>query len=120
MIVHHEIKNIRAVTEHGFIADWKGLRLMCTDLREADGKMWRHSSVSRLDRTLPSYDDLKQLKRLCIGDEKTALQVFPPKDKHVDLSPLIRREVLHLWCCLEGDVTPDFRHYDPITRQLEV
>ena len=57
---------------------------------------------------MPTYADLMEMKRLCIGDHRTALQVFPPKTKHVNVAGKLGVEVLHLWSCLDGDVTPDF------------
>ena len=100
--LHLEL-NIIEMTEDGFWAKWNHLGMIYSIAVEDDGKSWLHASVSRADKTLPTYEDLGQLKRLCIGDHRTALQVFPPKDKHVNIA-----EVLHLWACLDGDVTPDF------------
>ncbi len=68
-----------------------------------EGKEWLHVSVSYPDK-LPTYDDLCEVKKTFIGDERTALQIFPPKVKHVN----IHNYCLHLFCCLDGDVTPDF------------
>lgn len=71
--------------------------------RYGDGKHWLHVSVSRKNRELPSWELLSQVKDLFIGPARTALQVLPPRAKHVNIAP-----VLHLFCCLDGDVTPDF------------
>jgi len=95
-------------SDDGYAARWNNLRFIVSKSIEEDGKRWLHASVSRKDRTLPTYDDLKQLKRLCIGEHRTALQVFPPMAKHVDIAGKLGTEVLHLWACLDGDVTPDF------------
>jgi hypothetical protein len=93
----------------GYAAQWRNLKFIVSAADALDGKLWLHASVSRLDRTLPTYQNLKDLKRLCIGDHRTALQVFPPKDKHINYgAELFGVEVLHLWCCLDSDVTPDF------------
>ena len=92
----------------GYAAKYLALKFMVTEGRALDGKMWLHASVSRLDGKMPSYDDLALLKKLCIGEHRTALQVFPPSDKHVNWAGERGMEVLHLWCCLDGDVTPDF------------
>jgi hypothetical protein len=66
--------------------------------------------VSRSDRTLPTYDDLCQLKRLCVGEHNLAIQVFPPADEHTSIGTALGVEVLHLWQCLDGRPIPDFRH----------
>lgn len=80
-----------------------GLNVLCSCTRELDGKTWLHVSFSYPDR-LPLYSDIIEAKRLFIGDKRTAYQVFPPLDKHVNTHPYC----LRLWCCLDGDVTPDF------------
>ena len=89
----------------GFRARYRHLRVICSEVKELDGRWWRHASVSRRDRQTPTYDDLKTLKSICIGEMLTAYQVFVPTDRHVNLS-----EVLHLWACVDGPVTPDFTH----------
>ena len=80
-----------------------GLGVLMSVARQLDGKFWLHVSFSRKS-TLPSYADMAEVKSLFIGDDKTALQVFPAQDKHVNLMAT----TLHLWHCLDGDVTPDF------------
>jgi len=70
---------------------------------EQDGKRWLHVSCSRPTR-LPSWDDLRRVKDLFVGRERTALQVVPPASRHINIHP----NCLHLWACLDGDVTPDF------------
>ena len=91
------------MAEDGYAAEYQDLYFIVSINTEKDGKRWLHASVSRKDGTLPNYQDLKKLKSLCIGEDKTALQVFPPATKFVNIY-----EVLHLWTCLDGDVTPDF------------
>lgn len=90
-----------------------GLRVVCkrtrqlvilTVRREADGKRWLHLSTSFPGR-MPSYAELAEAKRLFIGDERAALQVFARKSEHVNIAP----NVLHLWHCFDGDPLPDFR-----------
>jgi len=107
-IIDPRLRDVKE-TPHGYSGRYKDLLLLATERVEADGKLWRHTSVSRRDKKIPTYDDLLTLKKLCIGEHRTALQVFPPKDKHVNYAGKRGSEVLHLWCCLEGDVTPDFR-----------
>jgi len=101
-VIHPELQ-IAEMMDDGFWAFWGDLGMIVSIAVEDDDKNWLHASVSRKDKTLPTYEDLAQLKRLCIGDHRTALQVFPPADKYVN-----RAEVLHLWACLDGDVVPDF------------
>jgi hypothetical protein len=70
---------------------------------EADGRRWLHVSVSRNER-MPSYQDMKDAKRIFVGPERIAYQVFAPESKHVN----VHRFCLHLWCPLDGPVTPNF------------
>lgn len=80
-----------------------GLRMMASAMRELDMQHWLHVSISRED-CLPSYEDLCKTKTEFIGEDKTAIQVFPPKAKHVNLHPYC----LHLWTCLTSNPLPDF------------
>jgi hypothetical protein len=80
------------------------LRVVVSCMRYADGKCWLHVSVSRKNREIPSWQAMCDVKDLVIGTERTAYQVMPPRAKHVNVHP----GCLHLWHCLEGDVTPDF------------
>ena len=82
----------------------RGLGVLISACRYPDGKRWLHVSLSRSDKKLPSWDDLREVKTLFIGEDKTALQVLPSTQKYVNIHP----GVLHLWHCLDGDVTPDF------------
>ena len=81
----------------------RGLKVMISCSEELDGNKWLHVSLSR-ENMIPTYDDIQLVKTQFIGADKTALQVFPPAAKHINLNP----HVLHLWCCLDRDVTPDF------------
>lgn len=70
---------------------------------EQDGRRWLHMSMSRADR-LPSWEDLREGKEIFIGD-RTAIQVFPKKDKYVNIHP----NVLHVWAWIDGEeILPDF------------
>jgi hypothetical protein len=70
-----------------------------------DGRWWLHVSVSRV-KYIPSYEDLADVKRAFVGDAHQAVQVFPRRERHVNIHPYC----LHLWTCLEpdGDGLPDF------------
>ena len=72
--------------------------------RYGDGKRWLHVSVARRNRQVPTWELYVQVKELFIGLERTALQVLPPRSKWVS----IHDGCLHLYHCLDGDVTPDF------------
>lgn len=76
---------------------------------ELDMKLWLHVSLSRRDR-IPSYQDLCFVKKWWIGEDGTAIQVFPPASQHVSDHP----NCLHLWSPLEGSPLPDFRKFGTI------
>lgn len=86
-----------------------GLRLIATGAakRNRDGALerWLHLSVSR-PKGVPSYYDLKAVKRDFVGDRFFAYQVFPPAQENVSLY-----EVLHLWVCVDRPMyLPDFTY----------
>jgi hypothetical protein len=71
---------------------------------EADGKRWVHFSVARPDR-LPAWDELVRVKEQFLGAETTAIQVFAPRSKWIN----IHERCFHLWVCAEvAPVVPDF------------
>lgn len=63
---------------------------------KADGKRWLHVSVSKPNRKMPTYDDLQEVRQLFIGEDRECYQVFPTKDRYVNI-----HHVLHLWACLD-------------------
>lgn len=82
---------------------WDNLVVIVSEAQELDGQVWRHVSASRQTR-VPTYDELCEVKRLFIGLDRTAYQVFPDKGRHVNIHP----HCLHLWSCASGDVLPQF------------
>jgi hypothetical protein len=80
-----------------------GLRVCVSMARERDSCCWLHVSISR-EKRLPSWEELKLVKDVIIGPEKTALQVLPPKSKYVNKHAFC----LHLWHNLDREVVPDF------------
>lgn len=88
-------------------AAWRsrdGVMVVVSGAVELDERRWVHVSLSRRDR-MPSHEDLTRIKRLFIGPDRRALQLFVPEDEHVNF----HRFCLHLWHCLDGDGLPDFR-----------
>ncbi len=81
-----------------------GLRICVTASIEADRKRWLHVSVSHRGGRLPTWREMCEVKDTFCGPERTAYQVHPPTDKHVS----IHHACLHLFCPLDGSVTPDF------------
>jgi hypothetical protein len=81
-----------------------GLSVITSGKTERDGKRWWHVSCAYPDR-LPRWSDLREVKDLFIGKEKKAVQVLPAESEYVNIHPYC----LHLWHCLDEDVTPDFR-----------
>ena len=73
-------------------------------MRERDGKRWLHVSFSRKEN-IPDWGDVRAVKDLFIGKHEEALQIFPPQNEYVNVHP----RTLHLWHCIDGRLTPDFR-----------
>jgi len=72
---------------------------------KVDGRRWLHVSVAKPNRKIPTYEDLQEVRRLFVGEERECYQTFPPKERYVNAN-----NVLHLWCCLDQPkgVLPQF------------
>lgn len=68
-----------------------------------DDRSWMHVSCSRANR-VPDYEDLCEVKRIFVGQNRRALHIFPDEKYHVNIHPF----TLHLWCAIEGDGLPEF------------
>jgi len=86
-------------------------RFVIVTVGHHDGQWWLHVSVSR-KKYMPSYEDLADAKQTFIGDAHQAIQIFPKRERHIN----IHEYCLHLWTCLEpnGDGLPDFGRYGTI------
>lgn len=93
-------------TDPGVFQHINGLMVISSVVQDCaqDGRRWHHVSCSRVDR-LPSYQDLQNVKRLFVGAERKAVQVFPRESEWCNDHPYC----LHLWSCLDNDGIPDFR-----------
>lgn len=78
------------------------LVLLSASIRER--KRWLHVSVSHRGGRLPTWREMCEVKEHFCGTDTTAYQIHPPRSKHVS----IHHACLHLWCPLDGAVTPDF------------
>ena len=94
----------------GYAGVYRHLRIIVSEGLEDDGRWWLHASVSREDRKMPTYHDLKTLKAICIGPERKAVQVFAPESEHMDIAGKGKRplQVLHLWSPEDANFLPDF------------
>ena len=100
-------------TVEGYHARWRRLWFM-VGYEWHGAQWWIHASVSRRDKQMPTYSDLKSLKRLTIGDDRMAVQVFSTSEKHIDIMGPHGLEVLHLWSPENADMLPDFGRYGTI------
>jgi hypothetical protein len=83
----------------------EGLLVLGSCAQFGDGHLWLHVSASRRDHKMPTWEQLLQVKRVFVGDVRTAYQVMPPLHKHVNIHP----GCAHLYCCLDLDqYLPDF------------
>lgn len=80
-----------------------GLRLLIDAEFKADGRAWLHVSVSRA-KWLPTWDDLKRVKREFIGDNHVAVMVFPESSDYVNIHAFCH----HLWHCIDGETICNF------------
>lgn|GEM_PF-1457515 len=69
------------------------------------GREWLHLSVARRNR-LPSWEDLKLVKKVLAGPERQAIQVIPRDSEYVNQHAFC----LHLFVCLGDDPVPSFTH----------
>ncbi len=91
----------------GAVFEYSGIRgymtVILSTARERDGRKWLHVSVAHPEK-IPSWDTLKTVKTIFIGRNRVALQVLPSETEYVNHHPFC----LHLFTCLDGNVTPDF------------
>lgn len=59
------------------------------------GAGWEHASISYLDGTLPSWDEMCKLKDLIWNDDEEVIQIHPKKNQYVNNM----NNCLHLWRC---------------------
>lgn len=92
---------------HG-IGELRGVRVLFSAGVEDDGRVWLHVSLSRPNRC-PSWEDCVAVKRIFIGDDRTAYQVIPPQRDYYNCGlPGRGQYVLHLWAPMDGTALPDF------------
>src|SRR5712664_1647243 len=89
--VRHHLPGVDA-----YIHPVRGLRVLLSDEKHSDGKMWQHLSVSCENR-LPTWEELVFAKEEFMGLEVEALQVIPKRSEHVNLHEF----TLHVWHCLD-------------------
>jgi len=70
---------------------------------ELDRHYWLHLSMSHRSR-IPTYDEMKYLKRHWAGPGEKAMEIHAPDSEHVNICSRAR----HLWVCMTGDPLPDF------------
>ena len=95
----------------GYEAEYRNLYFIVSERLELDGQWWTHASVSRKDRTMPTWADIWTLKEFTIGPERVAMQLFVSDDEHVNTAgndPHTPVEVLHLWSPPKNQFLPEF------------
>lgn len=85
-------------TRDGYRCLFHDLAFIVSDVLEQDGRWWLHGSVSRRNRTIPTWTDVHELRTRTMPDRQ-ALQVFAAADQHVDVGSQLPHpiQVLHLW-----------------------
>jgi hypothetical protein len=85
------------------------LKLLHSVMREDDGQLWGHLSLSYYQSdALAGWAEVRDANRLLYPD-LTGVQVIAPEDKHVNIG-----EVLHVWTCLTATPIPDFGRFGTI------
>ena len=92
----------------GFSAGFGDFIFICSEARELDGKWWTHLSMSKKGNNKLTYSEMKYIKNKVLGKGRTAIQVFPSEEKHVDYTGQFGVHVLHLWSCEDMSFLPDF------------
>lgn len=108
-----EIKHMRTFNGSFYERNHTRIRVGTSVAYEDDGKRWIHISMSHRKR-MPTHDEMLEVKNFFIGDDRYAMQVFPPKDMYVNQHPFC----LHLWHCLDGHPLPEFSHVFNGKRQV--
>lgn len=91
------------MAEDGFRCVKRGMIVIASIAVELDKKSWLHVSMSFANR-IPTYQEMKFVKNIFVGEDKKAIQIFPPESEHVNINSCC----LHLWHCLNDDTLPDF------------
>jgi len=74
---------------------------------EVDGRTWLHVSLSFPDR-LPTFKDVRSVKRIFMGKYHYAAMIFPPEKYYVNQNPF----VLHIFACPNDEwPLPEFTRY---------
>ena len=82
----------------------KKLSVIETADYKSDGRLWHHVSVATPKKNvLPSWQDVAEIRKLFIGEERESYIIFPTKERYVNIY-----DVIHLYCCLDapGGVLP--------------
>ena len=74
-----------------------GLLVLCSTEKHADGREWLHISLSKI-ASVPTYEDLNLCRRLFLGEDKYAVQIWPPRKEYVN----VHENCLHLWALADG------------------
>lgn len=85
--------------------DGAGLRVIYSESKQDDDRWWAHVSLSRRDREVPTWEQVREVKQLFVGDAEAYI-VLPPPERYVNQ----HEGVLHLFACRDAPtgVLPDF------------
>lgn len=93
-------------SKHGLSAQARsGLTVMLSGVKEVDEKRWLHLSVSHAKR-LPNWSEIVTAKETFLGRDVEGIVKLAARSQWVNLMPFC----MHVWCCVDGEVTPDFTH----------
>lgn len=75
----------------------QAIRVIESIYTRENGQIWLHVSVSKPNRKLPTWEDIKAMRTYFIGEDRESYMIFPTQDRYVNIHP----GVLHLYCCLD-------------------
>lgn len=86
------------------VGQWtkSSLALIHSVAREEDGGVWSHVSCSRRDRTMPTWEQVRDVGWL-VHPDLFGVVVVAPRSSHVSIA-----EVAHVWYRLDAASVPDF------------
>ncbi len=87
--VKHPLYQTKGTGNEGFFV----FPLRRLNVLASNGSGWDHVSISRFDKTAPTWEEMCWVKDLFFEETEWVLQYHPAKEDYIDYG----RNVLHLW-----------------------
>jgi len=86
-----------------YVSDRRDISLIVS-VETHQGKQWAHVSIASMNDRSPTWSHLVEAKNLVLGEEALAIQILPPKSKHVNFHPTC----FHIFSPIGFNPLPDF------------